>query len=387
MGTNELRAGLAFFYLPTYTFIRRSCVRSTFIRRSSLSWSRVPLSLQHRIRAPFRVIGMASRRRSSSKELTIKNFQDGTDEDGKRINIFTSVLNNERAVKANVGSFEYVGETLEMGQSNARTHTSNLQDTVARHGFGKCIYTSGCTYEGQWMHDRRHGVGTFNYSCGDSYSGQWLNGSYHGEGTYKSSTGGDNYVGQWKEDKCDGKGVYTYSDTNDTYDGGMVFGLRSGMGTYKFANGNVYVGQYYEGERNGLGAFYYGETGDIEIGKYFEGKEVAEGVRWNATRDRACRTMDGAPSDMISLEEAGRIARSLGTQAPPVGPPSSTMFDSSVVGSTVKAQTQTRELSKEQEQMRSFLPDVQPSAAPSSSTSGGGLLSGLSFGTDGRIQW
>ena len=97
--------------------------------------------------------------------------------------------------------------------------------------------------------------------------------------------------------------------------------------------------------------------------------------------------MDGAPSDMISLEEAGRIARSLGTQAPPVGPPSSTMFDSSVVGSTVKAQTQTRELSKEQEQMRSFLPDVQPSAAPSSSTSGGGLLSGLSFGTDGRIQW
>jgi len=37
----------------------------------------------------------------------------GTDESGERIPIFTATLTGEQAIKAGVGSFQYVGESTE----------------------------------------------------------------------------------------------------------------------------------------------------------------------------------------------------------------------------------------------------------------------------------
>ena len=45
-------------------------------------------------------------------QLTLEHMKRGLDEDGKRIQMFTSAVVNEQAVKAGAGSFTYTGGTV-----------------------------------------------------------------------------------------------------------------------------------------------------------------------------------------------------------------------------------------------------------------------------------
>ena len=61
-------------------------------------------------------------------------------------------------------------------------------------------------------------------------------------GTYKWDTG-DMYVGEYKNGNRHGKGTYTFPN-GDKYVGDHNYDKRNGQGTFTWANGDKYVGQH-----------------------------------------------------------------------------------------------------------------------------------------------
>lgn len=70
-----------------------------------------------------------------------------------------------------------------------------------------------------------------------------------GKGTFEYANG-DKYVGDWKDDMQHGKGIYFFH-TGDRYEGAYVQGERTGAGIYYHANGNKYVGNFKDGMQHG----------------------------------------------------------------------------------------------------------------------------------------
>ena len=77
-----------------------------------------------------------------------------------------------------------------------------------------------------------------------SYNGarqqQYKDHKKHGKGTYAYANG-DKYVGEWKKAKYDGKGIYTYAN-GDQYAGEWKKGLRHGKGIFTNAKGKIEEG-------------------------------------------------------------------------------------------------------------------------------------------------
>lgn len=75
-----------------------------------------------------------------------------------------------------------------------------------------------------------------------------------GKGTFEYANG-DKYVGDWKEDMQHGKGIYFFH-TGDRYEGSYVQGERTGEGIYYHASGNKYVGNFKNGMQDGHGTLH-----------------------------------------------------------------------------------------------------------------------------------
>ena len=178
-----------------------------------------------------------------------------------------------------------------------------------RHGHGIFTAADGITkYEGQWVEGKRHGRGRLIFDAhGESfYDGEWYNGCKHGQGrqvwpsknTYEGSweegrmqgfgtmTWSENgilevYKGQWVNNLPQGTGKYTWhateegicgkempvQQTNNNFEGSWSKGLRSGYGTFQFANGSKYEGQWKDNVKHGDGRYTY-EDGRIYAGEF-----------------------------------------------------------------------------------------------------------------------
>src|SRR5574344_1207557 len=68
-----------------------------------------------------------------------------------------------------------------------------------------------------------------------------------------------------------GRGTFHYAD-GDVYVGDWTNDIQNGKGIYKFQNGDVYEGDYVQGERTGEGIFKY-ENGDRYTGHFLEGNK------------------------------------------------------------------------------------------------------------------
>jgi hypothetical protein len=66
----------------------------------------------------------------------------------------------------------------------------------------------------------------------------------------------DIYRGQWKNNQKHGKGKFSYAD-GDEYEGGFVNGKREGNGTYRFTDGKQYKGEFKAGKFNGIGKYQW----------------------------------------------------------------------------------------------------------------------------------
>jgi len=106
----------------------------------------------------------------------------------------------------------------------------------------------------------------------------------------------------------------------DVYEGEYKAGEREGHGVYRFASGTVYEGEWKADEKEGPGVFRYA-NGEVVSVFYKQNAPVGEAVMWKADGRRAWRlraTRCGAhnPVEMISLEEARQTAERLGLPLP-----------------------------------------------------------------------
>ena len=117
-------------------------------------------------------------------------------------------------------------------------------------------------------------------SFGQCISGDCVN----GYGTYTYANG-DKYVGEWKDDKRYGQGTFTFGPKSD-YAGDIYIGESKndswdGQGTYIWADGDKYVGQWKDDKHHGQGISIYtnGENkGDVFSGEYNDGKRNGLGL-------------------------------------------------------------------------------------------------------------
>jgi hypothetical protein len=95
-------------------------------------------------------------------------------------------------------------------------------------------------------------------------------------GTYTFANG-DKYVGEFKDDKRNGQGTYTYTNGNK-YVGEYRDDKRSGQGTETFAkSGSKYVGEYKDSKWHGQGTYTF-TNGNKYVGEFRDGNFHGQGT-------------------------------------------------------------------------------------------------------------
>ena len=74
----------------------------------------------------------------------------------------------------------------------------------------------------------------------------------------------------------EGVGILTYSD-GDKYVGEWKDGQKNGQGTYTWSNGNKYLGEYKDGKKHGQGTMTW--KGLKYVGEYKDGKQHGQGTK------------------------------------------------------------------------------------------------------------
>jgi len=187
------------------------------------------------------------------------------------------------------GSVKSRFSTVRHGYGEFETDTATYQGEWKdnkEHGFGVYVLQSsrrynGYRYEGEWKDGEMTGYGICVYSDGDSYSGHNLNGEFDGYGVYlhTSTTGGvskceykqgvKHGFGTYESGDMSHSGSYSYDKfvvgrgtirlASGTYAGDLkgarasTATLKHGNGTYTYANGDVYEGQFKHDKQYGKG--------------------------------------------------------------------------------------------------------------------------------------
>ena len=89
--------------------------------------------------------------------------------------------------------------------------------------------------------------------------GNFKNDLPHGQGTYQYKNG-DLYVGEWAEGKRNGKGSYAHSVGDwetDLYVGDFKNDQKDGYGIYTYTDGVRYIGEFKNDLKDGLGKYIF----------------------------------------------------------------------------------------------------------------------------------
>ena len=84
------------------------------------------------------------------------------------------------------------------------------------------------------------------------------------------------YIGPVVHCKASGKGKRNY-DNGDVYEGDFKDGNIHGTGTYSYPCGQIYVGEYKDGKRNGTGTHTF-PSGQMYVGEWRDGKKNGTGT-------------------------------------------------------------------------------------------------------------
>ncbi|KAG7381945.1 hypothetical protein PHYPSEUDO_005472 [Phytophthora pseudosyringae] len=184
--------------------------------------------------------------------------------------------------------------------SNGDVYVGEMNtNQTQRHGKGKCSYTNGDEYDGDWRDDQRCGQGVMRYaSSQDVYAGQWEDDQRHGYGICEyhvpdadhHSRGSlqhqqlKKYEGQWVLDRKHGAGTLTFSngtqlvgswadDILDTRENSCLEGYDDGE------NGICrYVGQVCDGVPHGQGEARHEASDEVYEGGWATGCRSGHGV-------------------------------------------------------------------------------------------------------------
>jgi len=119
--------------------------------------------------------------------------------------------------------------------------------------------------------------------CSDSYS-QCISGNCEwGKGTYHWANG-DRYEGDWVNDQMNGKGIFFWAD-GDRYEGDWVNDQMNGKGIFFWADGDRYEGDWVNDQMNGKGIFFWAD-GDRYEGDWVNDQMNGKGIFFWADGDR-----------------------------------------------------------------------------------------------------
>ena len=126
-------------------------------------------------------------------------------------------------------------------------------------------------YIGEFKNGLRAGKGTFYYNEKNKYQrkiyeGEWKNDRIEGKGKMTWITG-EVYIGDWKDNEKDGLGIQYNSNKNKEYEGNFKNGVFEGKGVYYYEDGNRYEGDWKNNKREGDGIMYY-QSGGKSMGKF-----------------------------------------------------------------------------------------------------------------------
>ena len=97
-------------------------------------------------------------------------------------------------------------------------------------------------------------------------------------GTY-TFAGGDKYVGEFKDGKRNGQGAYTSANGNKFYVGEWKDNKPNGQGATTIANGDKYVGEFKDDRRNGQGTHTFA-SGNKYVGEWKDSKRNGQGTEY-----------------------------------------------------------------------------------------------------------
>ena len=156
-------------------------------------------------------------------------------------------------------------------------------------GQGVMTYANGNRYEGQWSGGQPNGRGGFAFANGDHYEGHFKEGRFDGEGTMRYADG-SHYEGEWAGNKRHGMGAMHYPDgeeVNGRWEqdqyladwGSLSFTgdttllrdcnlapCEGGKGKFVYSDGSRYLGEFSQGQPEGVGVIYYPDGGRYEGG-------------------------------------------------------------------------------------------------------------------------
>ncbi|XP_028319694.1 alsin isoform X3 [Gouania willdenowi] len=157
---------------------------------------------------------------------------------------------------------------------------------TATYTFYKDGRLKDATYEGQWLNGKPNGRGVLKWPDGRSYTGSFRNGLEDGFGEFvapnKMLNKKDFYQGDWKDGKMHGLGTYRYA-SGEVYDGSFQDGVRHGHGTLRSGKLNtsspsVFIGQWLQDKKSGYGVFDDITKGETYMGMWQENQRQGTGV-------------------------------------------------------------------------------------------------------------
>ena len=160
-----------------------------------------------------------------------------------------------------------------------------------RKGYGKLVRADGSIYIGNFNERGEFsGLGKFTSAANkttkkhddsspphDMYAqheGLYREGKPNGPGQFRFANG-DMYQGEFVDGFFHGWGTIVFSETGDRYDGEFSRGAFNENGVYTWKNGNCYVGKWKNNKMHGPGAFSDGEEVFV-LCEYINGKRVRE---------------------------------------------------------------------------------------------------------------
>lgn len=219
----------------------------------------------------------------------------------------------------------YADNSIYIGQMNIK---SNLKE-----GIGTYYSPSKDKYIGQFKNDTYNGIGRIIYPDGSYYEGEFINGKQNGFGKYENE--GYIYIGKWKQEYKSGKGeeqfkdgtyfkgnfykdykigygilsyqngkqfegffntekygqnitglfkVCYYNIENEISLGSIINGILNGNNIYTWENGDIYIGEYYNGIQQGFGLFIFDSY--IYYGTWINGKQHGYGILMENNNDK-----------------------------------------------------------------------------------------------------
>jgi len=164
-------------------------------------------------------------------------------------------------------------------------------------------------YTGDFKNDLAEGYGVMKYKDGSWFEGTFKNNAPHGYGSYYFSNG-QKFVGEVFEGSFKGMGIQVFSDIEgrviETQFGIFADDRLNGMGCSISFNGDIYMGNFLNGNYMGFGVFVFAEQETAEAGR-FRKMKLKDNVIMNDYPEKGFFGVKGYVLDSLQYNLSGDV--------------------------------------------------------------------------------